>query len=176
MIIETQRLIIRELSIDDTDEYVTMASDGSLSDIFGDCSDCSDWMSQWINDSTILYMEDNPHNEYLAYTIEEKDSHKVIGSIGCSAYDDLKEVGITYFIGSDYRRKGYATEAAIAYVSYFLEQYPSIPRIIATVRTENMSSCKTVEKSGFVLEETKIYQDINDTEAHEYNFYAMYRK
>jgi RimJ/RimL family protein N-acetyltransferase len=70
---------------------------------------------------------------------------------GCSAYKDLNEIGITYFIGSTYRRKGYATEAARACADYFLKQYKNISRIIATVRTENNASCKTVEKSGFLL-------------------------
>ncbi len=35
---------------------------------------------------------------YLAYAILEKDNNIVIGSIGCSFYEDLKQVGITYFI------------------------------------------------------------------------------
>ncbi|MDR2022289.1 MAG: GNAT family N-acetyltransferase [Hungatella sp.] len=70
---------------------------------------------------------------------------------GCSAYKDLNEIGITYFIGSTYRRKGYATEAARACADYFLKQYKNISCIIATVRTENNASCKTVEKSGFLL-------------------------
>ena len=46
MKIETDRLIIRSLRPDDEPDFITMASDGSLTEIFGDCSDCSHWIGQ----------------------------------------------------------------------------------------------------------------------------------
>ena len=42
---------------------------------------------------------------------------------GCSYYEDEKQVGLVYFIGAEYRGKGYASEAARAYAKYFLEHY-----------------------------------------------------
>lgn len=43
---------------------------------------------------------DNPAAEYLAYTIVLKEMEIVIGSVGCSYYDEFQEMGITYFIGA----------------------------------------------------------------------------
>lgn len=148
-----------------------MASDGSLTDIFGDCTDCKAWMGDWINEAACLAKEDNPLNGYLAYSIICRENNQLAGSVGCSYYEDTKETGITYFIGSMYRRKGYASLAAAIYSNYFLEHYPGIPYLIATVRTDNIPSCKVAGNAGFLLKETKLYQDINDREPYKYNFY-----
>lgn len=172
MYIETERLIIRSLELTDEKTFIEMASDGSLRDIFGDCSNCSEWMREWLEEAILLDKENNPQKSYLAYAIIEKKRNLLIGSIGCSFYDDLKQIGITYCIGANHRRRGYATEAVHAYAKYFLEHY-EVSEMIATIRTENKASCKTAEKSGFVFEETKMYQDINDSEEEEYNFYSF---
>ena len=64
-----------------------------------------------------------------------------------------------------------ASLAAGIYSSYFLEHYKDIPYLIATVRMDNIPSCKVAENAGFLLEETKLYQDIYDKEPYKYNFY-----
>lgn len=117
---------------------------------------------------------DDPLTEYLAYAIVLKESNAVIGSVGCSYYEDLGKVGITYFIGSNYRGNGYAAEATSMYATYFFRHY-NIPLLIATVRAENIASWKSVEKAGFTVTERKMYQDLNDEKAELYYFYEMKR-
>ncbi|MDE5802817.1 MAG: GNAT family N-acetyltransferase [Lachnospiraceae bacterium] len=170
MRLETKRLIIRSLLPEDEAAYIEMAADGSLHEIFGDCSDCKEWMGDWLKEAIQLDKENNPRREYLAYAIAEKENGQVIGSVGCSYYADLDKTGITYFIGNDYRQKGYAAEAARAYADYFLKNYP-YPEIIATIQTKNIPSCKVAEQAGFSLTETKNYRDINDEKEEIYNFY-----
>lgn len=168
----TDRLIIQGFKQEDEKAYVEMALDGSLNDIFGDCKECNKWMLGWIKEAIELDKKNNPYKEYLAYAILEKKSNKVIGSVGCSYYEDLKQVGITYFIGRIYRGKGYAAEASKAYAKYFLESYDS-SEIIATIRIENEASCRTIERVGFLLHETRLYKDINDSKEQQYNFYVL---
>lgn len=96
----------------------------------------------------------------------------MIGSVGCSYYEDLKEIGITYFIGSHYRNNGYAVEAVRAYIDYFFNNYDT-KKMLATVRAENVASCKVVEKAGFTLIEKKMYRDINDEQDELYHFYEI---
>ena len=112
--------------------------------------------------------------DYLAYTVELKDTHEVIGSVGCSYYKDMEKVGIVYFVGREYRNHGYAAEAAKAYVRYLLQQYEQ-DEIIATIREDNVPSWRTIEKAGFRLTEKKLYQDIDDETEQMYRFYS-YRK
>ncbi len=171
MLIETQRLIIRDLKPEDEKVFVEMASDGSLNDVGFDDS-CGEWMTAWITEAKQFAIRNNPCKDYLAYVITLKNVNKVIGSVGCSYYEDLQEVGITYFIGAHYRNAGYAVEAVRAYTKYFFDCY-DIQKMIATVRAENISSWKVVEKVGFLLTEKKMYKDLNDSKEEMYHFYEI---
>ncbi len=103
-------------------------------------------MGGWADEAAYLAKKDNPLNGYLAYSIVCKANNQVAGSVGCSYYEDN-----------------------------FLEHYPDIPYLIATVRVDNIPSCKVAENAGFLLEETKLYQDIYDNEPCKYNFYIKKR-
>lgn len=171
MLIETQRLIIRDLKTEDAVSFVEMAADGSLNDVGFD-RDCGSWITEWITEAKDFAVRDNPDMDYMAYTITLKGENIVIGSIGCSYYEGFHETGITYFIGAQYRNNGYAVEAAKAYTEYFFRHY-NIPKMIATVRAENISSWKVVEKAGFTLIEKRLYKDINDDKEEPYHFYEI---
>ena len=188
MFIETERLIIRSLEPGDAESYIEMAADGSLQDIFGDCTNCREWMESWIAAALSLDRKDDPCGEYLAYAVTEKQSGAVLGSVGCSYYEDLDQVGITFFIGSACRGNGYASEAVRAYAGYFFAHYAwnpcasahigdarrSVRQLIATVREDNTASWKTLEKAGFILTESRLYRDIHDETALPYRFYVLH--
>lgn len=174
MIIDTERLVIRDITQSDEKALIEMASDGSLTDIgFG--RNCSSWMKNWILEAQSLAQKDNPRADYLAYVIENRRTGLPIGSVGCSFYADMGKVGVTYFIGADDRNKGYASEAVKAYIRYFFQHYDET-EIIATIREDNVSSWKTIEKVGFVLTDKRMYRDINDTDEKRYRFYSLQRK
>lgn len=118
MRIETDRLIIRSIEHGDERAFADMAKDGSLLDIGFDMN-CSEWIEEWIGEALLMDEIDNPQNAYIAYTICLKSNGLVIGSVGCSYYEDLEQTGITYFIGQKYRRNGYAVESVQAYINYF---------------------------------------------------------
>lgn len=174
MLIETERLKIRDVALSDEKSFIEMAQDGSLNDVGFD-RNCSSWMKDWIIEAQNLAQKDNPRTDYLAYVIEERRTGSCIGAVGCSFYVDLQKVGITYFVGAKFRGKGYAAEAAKAYVRYYFDHYDE-NEIIATIREENIASWKVIEKSGFVLTDKRMYKDINDTDEQQYRFYSVERK
>ena len=131
-------------------------------------------MAEWVAEAKELTLRDNPLMDYLAYTVTLKDSGIVAGSVGCSYSDDLQETGITYFMGAQYRNNGYAAEAVKAYIEFFFSNY-DVHRMIATVRDENISSWKVVEKANFILTVKKRYKDINDDKEELYRFYEITR-
>ena len=171
MQIETQRLMIRDIEAGDAVPFAIMAADGSLNDCGFD-KDCNNWITEWITEAKAFALRDNPNMDYLAYTITLKDGAEVIGSVGCSYYEDLRETGITYFVGAKYRNNGYAAEAVKAYTEYFLKHY-NAKRIIATVREENVPSWKVIEKAGYVLNIQRMYRDLNDDKEELYRFYEI---
>ena len=174
MRIETERLIIRSLTLEDEQAFIEMASDGSLREIFGDCSQSDTWMGEWIRESMQLEEQNNPNCEYLAFVIEEKSSNQAVGSVGTSYYEDMQKIGITYFIGSRFRGQGYAAEAVSGFVKYFFEHYDT-DTLIARVRVRNEASCKTLERAGFVLYDTEMYRDMYDETPELSNFYELTR-
>lgn len=174
MRLETKRLIIRSVQPADERVFIDMASDGSLWEIFGDCSECHKWMGEFISEAIRLEAEDDPFHEYLAFAIEDKGSHIVVGSVGSSYYEDFKEVGVTYFIGAEYRGNGYAAEALQCLVDYLFERY-SLKKLVATANVDNIASCKTLEKAGFSVIETKLYQDLYDECENMSNIYELMR-
>ncbi|MGN0278565.1 MAG: GNAT family N-acetyltransferase [Lachnospiraceae bacterium] len=174
MVIETERLKIRDVALSDEKTFIEMASDGSLNDVGFD-RNCSSWMSGWIIEAQNLAQKDDPRTDYLAYVIEDRRTGTIIGSVGCSFYGDMGKVGITYFVGADFRDKGIASEAANAYVRYYFEHYDE-NEIIATIREDNIPSWKVIEKAGFVLTEKRMYKDINDTNEELYRFYSVQRR
>ena len=171
MKIETDRLIVRSIEKGDEIAYAEMAKDGSLEEIGFD-ENFSDWMGGWIEEALKLTKNDDPRADYIPCTVVLKDTGEVIGNVGCTYYEDMQKVGICYFVGSAYRRKGYTTEAAKAYVSYFFEHYNE-DEILATILDINTPSWKTAEKIGFKLSETKMYKDLYDEEEELYRFYAI---
>ncbi|MDO5156973.1 MAG: GNAT family N-acetyltransferase [Eubacteriales bacterium] len=174
MLLETERLVIRSVEMTDEKAFVDMAADGSLAEDIGFDENCGSWMNNWIKENKELDIQDDPRADSIAYTIELKESGNVIGSVGCTYYDDMDKVGIVYFIGTKYRGSGYAAEAAKAYVDYFFEHYQE-DELIAPIRDANEASCKTIEKVGFVLLEKKLYKDINEEYEIMHRFYAVKR-
>lgn len=169
--IETKRLVIRDVMMEDKLSYIEMAEEGSLNDCGFD-TECRSWITEWIINAQKVSLRNDPTKDWLAYSIVLKEENRVIGSIGCSYYDDLDKVGITYFIGAEYRGKGYATEAVNSYLRYFFSNY-HVDEIIATIREENVASWRAIEKTDFKLVEKKMYQDINDEKPELYRFYTM---
>ena len=89
-------------------------------------------------------------------------------------YEDLDKVGIVYFVGTEFRQKGYVSEAVKAYLDYYFDHYEE-NEIRANIRDANVPSWKTAEKAGFVLEEKRMYKDIDDSEEQLYRFYSIKR-
>ena len=173
MKIETERLIIRSIQTGDETALADMAKDGSLSELGFD-ENCSQWISDWINEAIDLSVKDDPRVDYICGIICLKDDQKVIGSVGNTYYEDTDRIGICYGIGAKYRQSGYASEAVKAYLEYFFDHYGE-DEIIAAISDDNTASRKTAEKAGFQLLDVRMYKDIYDTEERLYRFYAAKR-
>ena len=170
MRIETDRLIIRSIERGDEVKYAEMAKDGSLGEIGFD-ERFSDWMDDWIDEALELTRKDNPREDYIPCTTVLKSTGDIVGNVGCTYYEDTGKVGICYFAGTQFRKKGYISEAVKAYVTYFFEKYNE-SEILATILDSNVASWRTAERSGFMLLEKKLYKDIYDEKEKLYRFYV----
>ena len=174
MRIETERLILRSIREGDEKALADMAKDGSFSELGFD-SDCPKWIDEWIEEAVKLSDADYPGADYICNVICLKEDGRVIGSLGCTYYDDLDKIGICYGIGAEYRRHGYASEALQAYLEYFFGHYDE-DELIATILDDNVASWKTIERSGFMLSDKGLYKDKYDAVERLYRFYTVKRK
>ncbi len=139
-----------------------MAGDGSFSELGFD-KNCTQWIDEWIDEVVLLSEKDNPRLDYICSIVCLKNNGNVIGTVGNTYYEDTQKIGICYGIGADYRHHGYASEAVKSYLEYFFAHYGE-EEIIATISADNTASCKTAEKAGFKLLDTRMYKDIYDDE------------
>ena len=105
------------------------------------------------------------------FTIEEKNTHTVIGYVGLSIHEVSATGLLEYYIFKEFRQKGYCKEAIAALVERALKNKLYLPvetvqvgvyakRVIklnairARIATTNSASLKTVQSCGFLHEAT----------------------
>lgn len=110
--IETERMVIREFSVDDADD---------LHDIFGDEETMKNCEPAYSHEKTIEFLETFCIGEKGAVAAVHKQTNKLIGYILFKEYDeDVYEIG--WIFNKHYWRKGYAYEACYAVVNYAFDQ------------------------------------------------------
>jgi RimJ/RimL family protein N-acetyltransferase len=90
-----------------------------------------------------------PGSRFRPYAIVERATNTVVGDVGFLGPPDAKgQVELGYSIVSDRRRRGYASEAAAAVVTWARKQV-GVKVIIAECEATNTASIRTLERLGF---------------------------
>lgn len=96
-----------------------------------------------------LYMiqKNSEHQRGYEYGIFLKEQY--IGHIGLVNIDHISQSAeLTYWIGSSYKGKGYATMAARAMIRFGFESL-NLERIVGRAMSHNKASIRVLEKCGF---------------------------
>lgn len=154
VITETDRLIIKELSVDDVPElmeiYRKPAINSFLPEIYTASLDSTDTAI----DKHRAYIQNMYHFYELGlWGIYLKESGRLIGQCGIEPrhYEGEDTLEIGYLIDCNYQHSGYATEAVKAVISYSFH-CQGLDYISALISPENIPSLKIAVKSGFVYE------------------------
>ena len=149
-ILETERLLLRRLEIDDLEPLFKLYSDpeirkyfpeGVLS--FEDTKEELEW-----------FLNGHPrHPELGLWATIHKPSGKFIGRCGLLPWkiDGQDEVEIAYLIDKDFWNQGLATEAAQAIREYAFTKL-GLSRLICLIDPDNLASQRIAEKTGMTLE------------------------
>ncbi len=147
-ILETDRLIIRESTVDDVDEFYRIYAEEGITDyteeLFKDPEDEKHYMQNYIREIYGFY-------GFGVWTLVLKETGKVIGRAGISVRDGFDEPEIGYVLEKDYHRQGLAYEACSAIIDYFKENY-SFERIMALSEAGNTAGNGLLKKLGFEYE------------------------
>ena len=153
MILETERLFLREMTMDDFDALYAVLSDPEIMQHYPYSFD-EERVRSWIERNMKRYTDDG----FGLWAVCLKDTGEMIGDCGLTLQNIegqmLPEIG--YHIRKDQQRKGYAKEAAMAVRDWAFGN-TEYPALYSYCKYTNVGSFKTAESIGMHFE--KEYED-----------------
>jgi len=145
VILETDRLLLREFVEDDAESFFKLNTDPEV--------------MRFVPDKPLLNVEqarqtliDHPIADYRRYGFGRgacilKSTGEQIGFAGLKYLDELGEVDVAYRLLPAHWGQGLATEVALASVRYGFAAL-GLKRIIGLVMPKNIASLRVLEKTG----------------------------
>jgi RimJ/RimL family protein N-acetyltransferase len=149
IVLETDRLNLRKLSIDDSEFILELLNEPSFLRFIGDKGVRTlDDARQYILSGPVESYEKNGFGLYL---VELKENATSIGISGLVKRDTLPDADIGFAFLPAYWSKGYAVESAAAVMNYAREIL-RLDRILAITTPDNEASAKLLVKIGLRFE------------------------
>ena len=147
ILFETDRMIVRKLSINDSEFLYKYSQEEITKKELPD--EVFDNITETIE--TIEYFMSNYDDKYpLVYGIILKEINIIIGHIGLSKIDKGIEIG--YAIATEYQNNGYISEIITPFINWVKDNL-KIKKIYGIAKKENTASWKILENNCFKLEE-----------------------
>jgi RimJ/RimL family protein N-acetyltransferase len=148
-ILETERLVLRRLTIDDAEFILELLNDASFLRYIGDKGVRN-------IDDAVRYLNTGPIASYERfgfglYLVELKTSGEPIGMCGLLKRDTLPDVDVGFAFLPAFWFQGYAFESASALMTYGREAL-GLRRIVAITSPDNKASISLLEKIGLRFE------------------------
>ena len=148
-VLETERLVLRHLSVDDARFMLELMNEPSYIRFIGDRKIRSlDGAKVSITNGPIASYAKNGFGLYL---VELKETGESIGICGLIKRDTLEDVDIGYALLPKFWLKGYAIESAMA-VKNYAHNVLGLKRIVGITDPENIGSIHVLEKIGMKFE------------------------
>lgn len=145
LILETDRLLVRESTLEDVDAFYRIYQDPSITrytePLYADPEEERQFMKEYIQKIYGYY-------GYGIWTVLRRDNGRVIGRAGLVQRDGFPLPELGFLIEKGEQRKGYAMEACTAILSYGAKQL-GFEAVQALVREKNLVSRHLLEKLGF---------------------------
>lgn len=155
-ILETNRLILRELCPDDAEAFYSLNLNPNVLKYTGDTAfkdreDARRFLENY---------QDYRLNGYGRWAVIHKETNACLGWCGLKygGMENETDIGFRFF--EEEWNKGYATESVIACINYGLNEL-KLKRIIGRAMKENMGSIKVLEKAGLKYEKDVDFEGEN---------------
>ena len=147
--LETGRLILRKMTMEDLDDLLHIFSDPKVMRSFGGVLFDRERMKQWL----LRNLDHQARYGYGLFSVILKANGELVGDCGLehTEVEGSPEVEIGYDFLSAYWGRGLATEAASAVRDYAFDQL-GLPRVISLIRSDNLASIRVAQKTGMVKE------------------------
>ena len=145
--IETDRLIIRHLTLTDQADFHVYRSNPDITKYQGFDVMTMEEAETFIRDNALKQF--GKAGEWVQYAIEKKESGKLVGdcAIKLDQYDiRIAEIGIT--ISHLEQKKGFAKETMLGILTFLFDQ-KNVHRVSEIVDAENQASISLLKSIGF---------------------------
>lgn len=159
VILETERLILREFTLEDTDFIIELLNSSGWIRFIGD-------RNIHTQEAAGNYLINGPLKSYRIngfglYGVELRHSHEPVGMCGLILRDYLETIDIGFAFLDSCTGKGYGTEIASATLSYAQNQL-KFDKVLAITTEDNQASIRLLEKLGMQFD--KVIRVPNDPE------------
>lgn len=147
IIIETERLILREMTKDDAENAYLLNLDFEVIRYTGDQAFLS-------VEEARMFLQSYPDyklNGYGRWAVIRKTDSQFLGWCGIKYSPTIREHDIGFRLMKAHWNKGYATEAALACLHYGFNAL-NLKTIVGNVRAENKASIQVLKKIGLNFE------------------------
>ncbi len=148
-IIESGRLILRQVTPEDAPDFFACQSDP---DVFRYAGRSEETSLESARHMLNILFKRHQEQTMLSSAIVLKENLRFIGRFQMEEWsDENHRAAVGYLLGKQYWGKGYATEALRAVITYLFEQ-TTVNRIDTFAWSENIASTRVMEKAGMRFE------------------------
>lgn len=145
MILETERLIIRKMTLEDAPFLLKLLNEPSWIQFIGDrnvhtIKDAENYIQNKMIDNYKIF-------GFGFYVIINKENNKSIGTTGLIDREGMKNIEVGFALLQEFEGKGYAYEATKAILNYASEKL-NINPIVAITDLENVKSIRLLNRLG----------------------------
>lgn len=171
-ILETERLILRQLKIEDANAMYSYASNDDVTKfVLWDSHTSLEQTKQFLQ-----FMIDKYKQENYAWAVTLKNSDEFIGTIDYVMLDNNEHIGeIGYALSHLHWGKGYMSEAAQAIIQYGFTEL-NLERIQARCFAGNVGSEHVMQKADMVYEGTMRKAKFSKGAYHDMKIYSIIRE
>lgn len=165
-ILETERLLLREISHSDRDDLLQIWGDAEAMRLFPKTLNEQE-MTEWIDRNLTRY-ERYGHG---VWAVILKETQQFVGDCGLviQEVDGAEELEVGYHFKPSFWGHGFAAEAARGCMDYAFNQL-NAPRVISMIRPENLPSRRVAERNGLKIEKEIFWR------GYQHFVYAIERK
>ena len=153
VILETNRLLLRELDVNDAERFYQLNENPKViqytgNSAFASLAEAKDFLSNY---------QDYKLNGFGRWAVIDKQTEAFLGWCGLKFCEVENEVDIGFRFFEEHWNHGYATESAKACLEYGFEKL-GLRRIVGRAMKENIASVKVLEKIGLQYERDMYFE------------------
>jgi len=172
--IETERLILRQFSIDDAIELQELCNEAYILKWMPDWETSLNDRKRWLEWISTQYSIATKLKATISLAVTLKSNSRMIGMIAIQNKEEVdNEIEIAYFISEKFTNKGYISEAAKAIIEWVFNSL-TLDYLIAIVELDNFPSQRVIQKCGFIKLETKMIFNSGENQEKPFYYYRLY--